>query len=136
MSGADEVLDLIDTTLNDWTVGPDAMRSAPATNTPPEGAATLSVEVSFEHFRTQITEAREAMRPVFEQAREAVRTAYRQVRTAQWALCPHPPQDPDPKAWTAFTDRPALHSRAHRRRGPDPRRISVRRVPARTGRRP
>ncbi|WP_304455955.1 hypothetical protein [Nocardiopsis sp. YSL2] len=189
MSGADEVLELIDTTLTDWAVSADAMRSAPwgsderaasvltpervadafdvprqlvvhsnagpadavaalrelRDNLPPQ-SSTVRLAMSrhdvarlqrlfVTHYRAQVNEAREALRPAFEAAQEAVRTAYRQFRGNRWVLCPCPPQEPDPKAWVTFTDQPARRPRAHHRRGPDPRRISVRRAPSRTGRR-
>jgi hypothetical protein len=191
MSGADEVLELIDTTLTDWAVSADAMRSVPAGDEPAARALTPEqvadaydvpchlvahvtgtrstvhgqavhydggpadpletlrrlrdasnqdwadavIRLTVQYYRSQVNEAREALRPAFEAAQEAARTAYRQFRGNHWVLCPCPPQEPDPKAWVAFTDQPAKRPRAHHRRGPDPRRVSVRRAPARTGRR-
>lgn len=200
MSSADEVLELIDTTLTDWKVGPDAMRSRPSSDTPdeegehvisgpgeglsdliahftgtrstvhgqavhynggpddvaaalrelrdnpPPQSSTVRLAMSrhdvarlqrlfVTHYRAQVNETREALRTAFEAAQEAVRTAYRQFRGNHWVLCPCPPQEANPKAWVAFTDQPARRPRAHHRRGPDPQRISVRRAPARTGRR-
>jgi hypothetical protein len=180
MSRADEVLDLIDSALDDWAVGPDAMRSRPSFehsgaetdsnahslrvpgtrravrgrtvhyNTGPgdpfetlrqlrsasdQDWANAVIRVTVEYYRAQVNEAREALQPAFEAARDAVRTAYRQFRADHWTLSPRPPQEPDPKAWTVFTEQPGRQKRP-RRRDPDPRRVSVRRAPARTGRRP
>ncbi|MEV2277834.1 hypothetical protein AB0I72_19840 [Nocardiopsis sp. NPDC049922] len=157
MSRADEVLDLIDSALDDWSVSGDAMRSIPtdsdAPGTPvltPERVADAydvpcrlvmaphdlaRLQWLFEHYRTHVTQAWASMRPAFEQLREITATVARPTRGNHWTLWPHPRQDPDPKAWVAFTDQPGRQKRP-RRRGPDPRRVNVRRAPARTGRRP
>ncbi|MEV2277729.1 hypothetical protein AB0I72_19295 [Nocardiopsis sp. NPDC049922] len=104
----------------------------------PDWAEAL-IEVAVAYHRTietQVNRTMEALQPAFEQARDAVGSAYRQFRANHWTLCPRPPQNPNPKAWVAFTGQPAREPRRNHRRGPDPQQLSATITPRRAGRRP